>query len=117
MRLLSLRFPIPVCVAVLIKAGRVLELFFRDIGAIAVELGIVFERWPRQAVMAFETAEEAPKIDGSVSNLTADALHHEVIDRSHFLAIRAVNGSALYFAARDQAFAASGRGWGLSLAS
>ena len=107
-----MRFPIPVCVAVLIKARRVIELFFRDIGAIPLELGIVFERCPRQAVMAFETAEEAPEIDDGVSDLTAQALDHEVIDGSHFLAIRAVNGSALYFSARDQAFAASGRGWG-----
>jgi hypothetical protein len=58
--------------------------------------------------MAFETAEEAPEIDDCVSDLTADALDHEVIDRSQFPAIRAVNGGTLYFPARDQAFAASG---------
>lgn len=82
---MSFYFPIYVCVAVLIKTRRAIELFFRDVGAIAVELGIVFERWPRQAVMAFETAEEAPEIDDCVSDLTADALDHEVIDRSTFL--------------------------------
>ena len=96
---MSFYFPIPICVAVIVKTRGAVELFFRDIGAIAVELGIVFKRWPRQAVMAFETAEEAPEIDDCVSDLTADAFDHEVIDRSHFPAIRAVNGGALYFSA------------------
>jgi hypothetical protein len=58
--------------------------------------------------MAFETAEKAPKIDDCINDPAADTLDHEMIDGAHFLAIRIVNGGALYFSARDQAFAAGG---------
>ena len=71
---MSFYFPISVCVAVIVKTRGAVELLFRDIGAIAVELGIVFQRRPRQPVMAFETAEKAPEIDDCISDLTATRL-------------------------------------------
>lgn len=95
--------------AVIVKARRGLELFFCDIGAIAAKRSIVFEHCPGQPVMAFETPEKVPEINDCISNLSTDALDHEMIDAPYPPAMYAINGGALYFPARDQAFAASSR--------
>ncbi len=71
-----------------------------------------FEHCPGQTIMALEIAKKAPEIDHCVNNLSAVALDHEMIDASYPLAMRAMNGGALYFSARDQALAPGGRSSG-----
>ncbi len=108
----SLYFLIPVFIIAAVKPGRGLELFFRDIRAIAAKLGIVFESCPRQIIMALETAEKAAKIDDRINNLSADAFDYEMIDGAYPLAMGAIDGGTLDFFAGDEAFAAGGRSSG-----
>src|SRR4051812_7500289 len=85
--------PVPAIVVAI--PGSTFELPLGDAGDVAAEIGIVFQRLPRQRIMVVADAEETPKAQYRVGHPAAHLVDHHPFDRSNLLAIGAVHGRAL----------------------
>ena len=73
-----------------------------DAGAKSAKTGVVFERRPRNRVVAMRQPEKAAKAHHGVYHAPAHLLDDQVVDRANVLALRAVDRGSLDPVAFDQ---------------
>src|SRR4051794_31908007 len=91
--------PIPRIVVAVFR--RTLQLAFRYAGAIATEVGIVFQRLPGQRVMFIANAEESAKAEDGVRNPATDLVNHHSFDRSDLFIVGPIYRGAFHLIAAD----------------
>src|SRR5690606_35851059 len=103
---------VPVEAVIGFPRRRAFHLLPGDIGAVAIEAGVVLQRVPRDRVEVLPHAEEAAEAHDRVGDPPGYALDHQVVDLPDVLAVRAVDLGALLLVAGDQLDLPDGGGLG-----
>jgi hypothetical protein len=78
-------FPIPITPGIITELRSISQLSLGNPGAIAAQSGVVFERRPRDRIMAMTKPRKPPKLINGVGHPAADFLDHEVVDLAYLL--------------------------------
>lgn len=100
--LMHARLPLTIHPAFVGVVRRALDQVLGDIREVSTTVSVVFQRRPRQRMMAGMQAHEAAKFDDRVKNAARFHINHEMVDLADFLATLIVNGRAIDVLARDQ---------------
>src|SRR5665811_598380 len=93
---------IPVPVGALAVLRSLVDLVFREIGAIAAEVGIVLQGGPGHWIKVLAHSHEAAEAENGIRNLAAELVYHYPFEFAYFLIIGSVYRRAFHLVAGDQ---------------
>src|SRR5450830_181351 len=93
---------VPVPVGALAVLRSLVELVFREIGAIAAEVGIVLQGGPGHWIKVLAHSHETAEAENGIRNLAAELVYHYPFELTDLLLVRSVNGRPFHLIAGDQ---------------
>ena len=99
--LMSSRLPVSIHPRIVAKCGSIFQLGFGDSSSITLQGGVVFERRPRNWIVAVRQAKKSAEAHDSVCHAARNLFYEEVINLTDSLISNAIHVCPLHVFARN----------------